>query len=63
MDQLNKLSITIPQEDNVKAAESLINNMISLKTCIDQVPVLRKILQGMSSEIMKDAFEVTSVEY
>lgn len=53
VDRLIKLSIVTVQEDNVKAAESMINQIIQLKTTLNFIPDLVSALKNIKCQSLK----------
>lgn len=41
VERLHKLALIVPQDDNIRAAEMLINQVLHLKKCLQFVPLLR----------------------
>lgn len=54
VERLHKLALVVPQDDNIRAAEVLINQTIQLRTCLQLVPVLRIKLESLQSPIVQD---------
>lgn len=54
VDRLHKLALAIPQEDNVRMAEMLINQTIQLRMCLRLVPVLRIKLDALQCKPFDD---------
>lgn len=53
IERLHKLVLVVPQDDNIRAAEILINQALHLKKCLQLVPVL----QGRLSPLMSKKFQ------
>lgn len=47
IERLHKLTLVVPQDDNIKAAEVLINQTLHLKKCLQLVPLLRTQLSSL----------------
>lgn len=62
VERLHKLTLVVPQDDNIRAAEVLINQTIQLRTCLQLVPVLRTKLEPLQSPMMQDIFNALSDE-
>lgn len=62
VERLHKLTLVVPQDDNIRAAEVLINQTIQLRTCLQLVPVLRIKLETLHSPIVRDIFNALSDE-
>lgn len=62
VERLHKLALVVPQDDNIRAAEVLINQTIQLRTCLQLVPVLRAKLESLQSPMMQDIFNALSDE-
>lgn len=54
VDRLHKLAFAIPQEDNIRMAEILINQTIQLRMCLKLVPVLRIKLHALQCKPFDD---------
>lgn len=57
IERLHKLVLVVPQEDNVRAAEVLINQAIHLKKCLQLVPVLRSKLASLTCKKFQEIQE------
>lgn len=57
VERLHKLALVVPQDDNIRAAEILINQTIHLKRCLQFVPVLRAKLEQLNCTIFKQIYE------
>lgn len=62
VERLHKLALVVPQDDNIRAAEVLINQTIQLRTCLQLVPVLRTKLEQLQSPMIQDIFNALSDE-
>lgn len=62
VERLHKLALVVPQDDNIRAAEVLINQTIQLRTCLQLVPVLRNKLKPLQSLMIQDIFNALSDE-
>lgn len=62
VERLHKLALVVPQDDNIRAAEVLINQTIQLRTCLQLVPVLRAKLKPLQSPMIQDIFNALSDE-
>lgn len=62
VERLHKLALVVPQDDNIRAAEVLINQTIQLRTCLQLVPVLRAKLEPLQSPMIQDIFNSLSDE-
>lgn len=49
--------MVIPQDDNIRAAEILINQTLQLRNCLHLVPVLRDKLATLESQQFREIFE------
>lgn len=65
IERLHKLALVVPQDDNLRAAEILINQALHLKTCLQLVPILRSKLspltcgkfQEIQANLLDDRYE------
>lgn len=54
VERLQKLALIVPQEDNIRAAEILINQALHLRKCLEFVPTLRmKLLPLMGNKFQE----------
>lgn len=54
VERLQKLALVVPQEDNIRAAEILINQALHLRKCLEFVPTLRmKLLPLMGNKFQE----------
>lgn len=53
IERLHKLVLVVPQDDNIRAAEILINQALHLKKCLQLIPVL----QGRLTPLMSTKFQ------
>lgn len=66
IERLHKLALVVPQDDNMRAAEIVINQALHLKKCLKLVPVLRSKLislgsdkfQEMQANLLDDRYEI-----
>lgn len=54
VERLHKLTLIVPQDDNLRAAEILINQALQLKKCLQLVPLLRTKLTPFKSAKLQD---------
>lgn len=54
VNRLHKLSMVVPQDDNLRAAEILINQTLHLKRCLKQVPVLHSKLMPLKPKKLRE---------
>lgn len=57
IERLHKLAIIVPKEDNVRAAEMLINQTLQLRHCLQHLPVLRAKLQPLKCSRFREIFQ------
>lgn len=58
---LMKLSVVVNQENNVKAAETMINQALLLKSCLESIPEILEILKDAESKSLIEIREVCLV--
>lgn len=54
VERLHKLALIVPQDDNIRAAEILINQALHLKKCLQLVPTLRSKLAPLTSPKLQE---------
>lgn len=57
VDRLHKLTMVVPQDDNIRVAEILIHQTLYLKRCLQLVPTLRAKLELLRSKKFREIFE------
>lgn len=57
VDRLYKLATIVPKDDNIRAAEILINRSLQLKNCLQRLPDLRQTLELLQSQSFCDINE------
>lgn len=56
VDRLHKLAIVLFRDDSIRAAETLINQTLQLKRCLESIPFLRERLEPLTSKVFQDIF-------
>lgn len=57
VERLQKLALVVPQDDNIRAAEILINQALHLRKCLEFVPTLRMKLMPLIGKKFKEIQE------
>lgn len=54
IERLNRLAMVVPQDDNIRAAEVLVNQALHLKKCLQLVPTLQSRLAHLTSKMFQE---------
>lgn len=57
IERLHKLALIVSKEDNVRAAEILINQTLQLRHCLQHIPVLKSKIEPLKCNKFKDIYK------